>query len=41
MNIRVVAGKIFWPKMAEDVQTHIHTCEMCLGFKQPQERAEM
>ena len=27
--------------MAEDVQTHIHTCERCLRFKQPQERAEM
>ena len=27
--------------MVEDVQTHICTCERCLGFKQPQERAEM
>ena len=27
--------------MAEDVQTHIHTCKRCLRFKQPQERAEM
>ena len=27
--------------MAEDVHTHIHTCERCLRFKQPQERAEM
>ena len=27
--------------MAVDVQTHIHTCERCLRFKQPQERAEM
>ena len=25
--------------MAEDVQTHIHTCERCLRFKQPQENA--
>ena len=31
----------FWPKMAEDVCTHIHTCERCLRFKQPQERTEM
>ena len=23
------------------MQTHIRTCERCLGFKQPQERAEM
>ena len=41
MNTRVVTGKIFWTKMAEDVQTHICTCERCLRFKQPQERAEM
>ena len=27
--------------MAEDVQTHIHTCERCLRFKQPQVKAEM
>ena len=27
--------------MAEDVLTHIHTCERCLRFKQPQEKAEM
>ena len=27
--------------MAEDVQTYIHTCERCLRFKQPQEKAEM
>ena len=27
--------------MAEDVHTHIHTCERCLKFKQPQEKAEM
>ena len=30
----------FWPKMAEDVQTHIHTCDQCLKFKQPQEKSE-
>ena len=27
--------------MVEDVQTHIHTCDRCLRFKQPQEKAEM
>ena len=27
--------------MAVDVQTHIRTCENCLRFKQPPERAEM
>ena len=33
--------RFFWPKMAEDVCIHIRTCERCLRFKQPQERAEM
>ena len=27
--------------MAEDMQTHIHTCERCLRFKQPQGKAGM
>ena len=27
--------------MAEDVHTHIYTCERSLRFKQPQERVEM
>ena len=27
--------------MAEDVQTHIHPCDRCLRFKQPQEKSEM
>ena len=27
--------------MAEDVQIHIHTCDQCLKFKQPQEKSEM
>ena len=31
----------FWPKMAEDVQTHIRTCDRCLKFKQSQEKSEM
>ena len=33
--------RFFWPKMADDVCTHIHTCGRCLGFKQPSERSEM
>ena len=40
-TIRLLQERFFWPKMAEDVCTHIHTCERCLRFKQPQERAEM
>ena len=31
----------FWPKMADDVHIHIHTCNRCTRFKQPQERSEM
>ena len=26
---------VFWPKMAEDMHTHICTCDRCLRFKQP------
>ena len=40
-TLRLLQERFFWPKMAEDVHTHIHTCERCLRFKQPQERAEM
>ena len=40
-TLGLLQERFFWPKMAEDVQTHIHTCERCLRFKQPQERAEM
>ena len=40
-TLRLFQERFFWPKMAEDVCTHIHTCERCLRFKQPQERAEM
>ena len=28
-------------KMEEDVWTHIHTCDRCLKFKQPQEKSEV
>ena len=40
-TLRLLQERFFWPKMAADVQTHICTCERCLRFKQPQERAEM
>ena len=40
-TLRLLQERFFWPKMAEDVRTHIHTCERYLRFKQPQERAEM
>ena len=40
-TLGLLQERFFWLKMAEDVQTHIHTCERCLRFKHPQERAEM
>ena len=40
-TLRLLQERFFWPKMAEDVCTHIHTCERCLRFKQPQEKAGM
>ena len=40
-TLRLLQEKVFWPKMAEDVCTHICTCERCLRFKQPQERVGM
>ena len=40
-TLALLQERFFWPKMAEDVHMHIHTCERCLRFKQPQERAEM
>ena len=40
-TLGLLQERFFWPKMAADVQTHICTCERCLRFKQPQERAGM
>ena len=40
-TLGLLQERFFWPKMAADVQTHICTCERCLRFKQPQEKAEM
>ena len=40
-TLGLLQERFFWPEMAEDVHIHIHTCERCLRFKQPQERAEM
>ena len=40
-TIGLLQERFFWPKIAEDVCIHIHTCERCLRFKQLQERAEM
>ena len=40
-TLGLLQERFFWPKMAEDVQTHIRTCERCLRFNQSQEKAEM
>ena len=40
-TLGLLQERFFWAKMAEDVHIHICTCERCLRFKQPQERAEM
>ena len=40
-TLGLLQERFFWPKMDADVQTHIHTCENCVRFKQPLERAEM
>ena len=34
-TLGLLQERFFWPKMAEDVQTHICTCVRCLRFKQP------
>ena len=33
--------RFFWPRMNDDVCTHIHSCERCIRFKEKPEREEM
>ena len=33
--------RFFWPKMNDDVRTHIHGCDRCLRFKQTPEKEQM
>ena len=33
--------RFFWPRMNDDVCTHIHSCERCIRLKQKPEREEM
>ena len=40
-TLGLLQERFFWPKMADDVQTHIHTCDQWIRFKQIQERSEM
>ena len=40
-TLGLLQDRFIWPKMADDVQTNICTCDRCTSFKQPQERSEM
>ena len=40
-TLGLLQERFFWPKMAADVHIPVHTCDRCLRFKQPQEKAEM
>ena len=40
-TLGLLQERFFWPKMTDDVCIHIHTCDRCLRFKQPQEKSEM
>ena len=33
--------RFFWPRMNEDIRTHIRSCERCLRFKRKPEKEEM
>ena len=39
--LALLQDRFFWPKMAEDVRVHVRSCDRCIRFKQPLERAEM
>ena len=45
MNLAILAillqERFFWPRMNDDIRTHIHSCERCLRFKQKPERDKM
>ena len=40
-TLGLLQERFFWPKIAEDVHTHICTYDRCLRFKQPQEKPEL
>ena len=40
-TLGLLQERFFWPKMVEDVCSHIKTCEQCTKFKQPPERERM
>ena len=40
-TLGLLQERFFWPKLADNVHIHIHTCNRYLSFKQPQEKSEM
>ena len=41
MDKTLLQERFFWPRMNDDVQTHIRSCECCLWFKQKPEWEEI
>ena len=40
-TLGLLQEQFFWPKMIEDVQNHIRTCERCTRYKQQPEREKL
>ena len=40
-TLGLLQERFFWPKMVDDVHTHIHTCDRCFTFRQLQEKSEL
>ena len=40
-TLGLLQERFFWPKMADDVQIHICTCDRSTRIKQPQKRSEI
>ena len=34
-TLLLLQERFFWPKMSDDVRTHIQSCVRCMRFKQP------
>ena len=40
-TLGLLQKRFFWPKMIEDVQNHIRTCEQCTKYKKQPEREKL
>ena len=40
-TLGLLQERFLWPRMNDDVRTHIRSCECCLRFKQKPEKEEM